>query len=376
MIGSSTSSIVGCKPYVSNHLSQADTEELNDEVQETFIHHNRTYQRFAVNSNTYFAPVDEDETLRLRTQQDVLSMVFDGRLIFPHIQSLRRVLDCGFGTGSWAFQVAWENPNCEHTFCRTISEWKMPLLWEAPSVIKIYRPDPSMRTRAGEGTRGNKVRGIDISPHHHNPNESVDNLYLDIDDLNMPLNFRSNHFDLINSRLVAGGINSHRWTGYLRDMFKCLRAGGWVQLVEIDFNAQSDNGTLTESEFSCLCIRGNDAQELPASALRQWSQMYLQAMEQCKNPRAPRRLGNWLRSTGFTEVDERMIPIPMCGWSDNQRELNIGTANQENVRMLLSSLTLYPFSHYLGMSITEFHVLVAQARAEASNPALKPYFPL
>ncbi|KAI0098212.1 S-adenosyl-L-methionine-dependent methyltransferase [Nemania sp. FL0031] len=243
-------------------------------------------------------------------------MMFDNRFIFPPINSPRRVLDCGFGTGEWALQVAWEHPRCE-------------------------------------------VRGIDITPHHHNPEEGLENLYLDVDDLNMSLQFSSNHFDLINSRLVAGGINSERWTAYIRDIFRCLRPGGWVQMVEIDFNAQSDNGALTDN-----------------SALRQWSQTYLYAMEQCKNPRAPRQLGGWLRQAGFTDVDERMIPLPMCAWSDDQRNNDIGAANQENVRMLLSSLAIYPFTHYLSMSITEFHVLVAKARTEAANPALKPYFPL
>lgn len=55
----------------------------------------------------------QDETIRLRIQHDVLNMVFDGRSIFPPMGALRRVLDCGFGTGLWAFQVAWENPRCE-----------------------------------------------------------------------------------------------------------------------------------------------------------------------------------------------------------------------------------------------------------------------
>ncbi|OTA58477.1 S-adenosyl-L-methionine-dependent methyltransferase [Hypoxylon sp. EC38] len=243
-------------------------------------------------------------------------MVFDGRSIFPPMGSLRRVLDCGFGTGLWAFQIAWENPRCE-------------------------------------------VIGIDVSPHHYNPEESVDNLYLNVDNLNMPLQFHSNHFDLVNSRLVAGGIDRNRWQGYMRDILRCLRGGGWCQMVEIDFSAQSDNGTLTDGH-----------------ALRQWSDKYRQAMSQFKNPEAPRRLGHWMRHAGFTDVEERMIPLPMCGWSDNQREFDIGAANQENVRLLLGSLALYPFTELLGMTITEFHVLVAQARAEASNPALKPYFRL
>ncbi|KAI0458710.1 hypothetical protein F5B21DRAFT_528431 [Xylaria acuta] len=245
---------------------------------------------------------------------------------------------------------------------------------EHPIVTVVSKRAIGGRLKISSANGRLQVRGIDITPHHHNPEEGLENLYLDIDDLNMSFQFSSNHFDLVNSRLVAGGINTERWTGYIRDIFRSLRPGGWVQMVEIDFNAQSDNGALADN-----------------SALRQWSQTYLFAMEQCKNPRAPRRLGGWLRNAGFTDVDERMIPLPMCAWSDNQRDCDIGAANQENVRMLLSSVAIYPFTHYLryvpskdmlsgtkgnvddhsSMSITEFHVLVAKARTEAANPALK-----
>ncbi|KAI8961675.1 S-adenosyl-L-methionine-dependent methyltransferase [Daldinia sp. FL1419] len=222
------------------------------------------------------------------------------------------------------------------------------------------------------------VIGIDVSPHHYNPEESVENLYLNVDNLNMPLSFPSNHFDLVNSRLVAGGIDRSRWPEYMRDILRCLRRGGWCQMVEIDYSAQSDNGTLTDGKAERTLKR--DARFLTIGfiighALRQWSDKYSRAMSQLKNVEAPRRLGHWMRQAGFTDVEERMIPLPMCGWSDNQREFDIGVANQENVRLLLGSLALYPFTELLNMTITEFHVLVAQARAEACNPALKvrPY---
>ncbi|KAI2781912.1 S-adenosyl-L-methionine-dependent methyltransferase [Daldinia loculata] len=268
--------------------------------------------------------LSQDETIRLRIQYDVLAMVFDGRSIFPPMGALRRVLDCGFGTGMWAFQVAWENPR------------------------KPLQPARFNRKKIG------LVIGIDVSPHHYNPEESVENLYLNVDNLNMPLSFPSNHFDLVNSRLVAGGIDRNRWNEYMRDILRCLRRGGWCQMVEIDYNAQSDNGTLTDGH-----------------ALRQWSDKYSRAMSQLKNVEAPRRLAHWMRQAGFTDVEERMIPLPMCGWSDIQRDFDIGVHNQENVRLLLGSLALYPFTELLNMTITEFHVLVAQARAEATNPALK-----
>jgi hypothetical protein len=49
--------------------------------------------------------------------------------------------------------------------------------------------------------------------------------------------------------MMAGGIHANRWMNYLSDILRVLRPGGWCQMVEIYFNAQSDNGTLTSSEL-------------------------------------------------------------------------------------------------------------------------------
>jgi len=57
--------------------------------------------------------IAQDEIERIHIENDVLSHTFDNRLVFPPLSRLRRVLDCGFGTASWAYQVAEENPNCE-----------------------------------------------------------------------------------------------------------------------------------------------------------------------------------------------------------------------------------------------------------------------
>lgn len=49
--------------------------------------------------------------------------------------------------------------------------------------------------------------------------------------------------------MVAGGIHSNQWRNYIRDIFRVLRPGGWCQMVEVYFNAQSDNGTLTPGKL-------------------------------------------------------------------------------------------------------------------------------
>jgi SAM-dependent methyltransferase len=64
--------------------------------------------------------------------------------------------------------------------------------------------------------------------------------------------FRSNHFDVVHSQMVAGGIHANRWRSYIRDIFRVLKPGGWCQMVEIYFNAQSDNGTLGRGDSPSL----------------------------------------------------------------------------------------------------------------------------
>lgn len=291
------------------------TVPLDETFTEIVEHCGRTYQHYSLKNDTYFAPIDEDEISRLEVMHGVLSGLFDRRLIFPPIRSPRRVLDCGCGTGDWAMEVATQYPDSE-------------------------------------------VLGIDISPHMI-PENPPDNMELQVDDLNGRFTFKPNHFDLVHSQMLAGGIHANRWRSYLRDIFRVLKPGGWCQMVEIYFNAQSDNGTLT-----------------PDHALSQWSRQYLESQEPHHDPRAPLQMASWMRSAGFTEVESRLMTLPMCGWSSIPRDYEIGVSNRDNVSQLLSSLALYPFTQMLGMSFTDFQLLVAQARSEASNPAFKAYFPL
>lgn len=71
----------------------------------------------------------------------VFQMLFGDKLIFPtNMPTPRRILECGFGSASWAIDVADSFPRCE-------------------------------------------VIGIDISP-HQSPETLPPNLILEIDDLN------------------------------------------------------------------------------------------------------------------------------------------------------------------------------------------------
>lgn len=93
------------------------------------------------------------------------------------------------------------------------------------------------------------------------PDQVPANVYLQVDDLNRTcvsflvsvgcatkvcrLTFPNNNFDLVNSQMMASSINADKWLRYARELRRVTRPGGWTQMVELYFNVQSDNGSLT-----------------------------------------------------------------------------------------------------------------------------------
>lgn len=134
--------------------------------------------------------------------------------------------------------------------------------------------------------------------------------------------------------MVATGINTDRWRHYLRDMNRVLRPGGWCQVVEIYFQAQSDNGSLTDGEqrphwrTADNGLNSEDTADqnllLEDNALRRWSKLYLQGIGQYKDPRAPGRMEALIKSAGFTEIETSYMQLPMCDWPTGTTRLALG----------------------------------------------------
>ncbi|PYH45120.1 class I SAM-dependent methyltransferase [Aspergillus saccharolyticus JOP 1030-1] len=296
----------------------SQTEDLDEKFLQLLTVHGRDFQSYSIDNNICFQPVDDDEVERLELQHRVFDKVFDDRLIFPPLPNNgnpKRILDCGHGTGAWAVQVAEQYPQCE-------------------------------------------VIGVDISP-QMSPDFAPDNLWFQVDDLNRSFTFPSDNFDLVHSRMLATGIDRDRWPSYIRDIKRVLKPGSWVQMVEMYFNVQSDNGSLTESH-----------------ALRQWSTKFMQSLNDKKDLRVGTRLKELLLAAGMDHVDARMIPLPLSGWPTEPRAQDIGAANLESTRQMLPALALYPLTQRLRVPYDEFQQLISRAQEEAGTLGLKAYFPL
>ena len=72
-------------------------------------------------------------------------------------------------------------------------------------------------------------------------------------------------------------------------------------MIECYYMCQSDNGSITDN-----------------SALRQWSSKYFQALGTIKDLRAPLQLHNMLSAAGLVNIENRMIPLPFCGWPNSK----------------------------------------------------------
>ena len=134
----------------------------------------------------------------------------------------------------------------------------------------------------------------------------------------------------------------------------------------------------------------------------------MESLQGIKDPRAALRLHSLLTAAGLENVELEMIRLPLCGWpsgmlpppfmtcevarkiklqlagvgSSNlslfagEKEAEIGNVVRTNISETLESLAILPFTKRLNVSIDDVKSLVANATADATNPALKPYFSL
>lgn len=151
----------------------------------------------------YPLPSDAEEAARLETQYLLLKFCFDRQFTFAPVNLVDgdKVLDCGCGSGLWTLDLA----------------------------------------RSFASSSGVLFTGIDINPSMF-PTNIPPSVSFDVDSvLSLPSSW-SSRFTLINQRFLVGGLTVSQWPTALRELYRVLKPGGWVQLMESSMGCESEDG--------------------------------------------------------------------------------------------------------------------------------------
>jgi ubiquinone/menaquinone biosynthesis C-methylase UbiE len=152
--------------------------------------------------NRYVIQDQAVELGRLILQDKLYTQAIGG--LFPEIDldGITRVLDIACGPAGWAIDVAFEYPEMQ-------------------------------------------VVGVDISETIIAYNfaqarvRNLQNVTFEVMDAKAPLSFQDHSFDLINSRLLVGVMDTEAWPKLLVECWRLLRPGGTIRLTESEYVASN-----------------------------------------------------------------------------------------------------------------------------------------
>lgn len=67
----------------------------------------------------------------------------------------------------------------------------------------------------------------------------------EIEDAALDWTFRDNTFDFVHMRYLVGGITD--WGALFKQAYRCCKAGGWVESLEVNTVFRSDDGSTDEN---------------------------------------------------------------------------------------------------------------------------------
>ncbi|KAG0126685.1 S-adenosyl-L-methionine-dependent methyltransferase [Tuber indicum] len=262
-------------------------------------------------SRKYLIPNDEAEQDRLDIIHHVFLLLLDGKLFrAPVGDDIQRILDVGTGTGIWAID-------------------------------------------AGEAYPAAEVIGTDLSPIQ--PSWVPSNVSFQIDDAESDWTFASNSFDLIHIRHLNGGIKD--WGKLIRQAFKALKPGGWLDIAEYECFLRSDDGSLS-AESSLFKYY-----ELVNEAADKMGQEFKIAAS----------LDQFILDAGFDKVRHEEMKVPLGTWPADKKQKEIGAFLLLTTEHAFEAFGMALLTRALGMGIPEVQELITAAKRESRSRKIHPY---
>ncbi|KAL7273883.1 hypothetical protein RUND412_003244 [Rhizina undulata] len=214
---------------------------------------------------TYAMPNDEAEQERLDMMHHLYLLLQNGKLTFAPIgPDTNKVLDIGTGTGIWATDFADAHPQAQ-------------------------------------------VIGTDLSPIQ--PSFVPPNLIFEVDDAESVDAFEeeAGTFDFIHIRNLAASIKD--WPALIKRAYGYLRPNGYLEIVEHDLHAQSDDDT-----FQPTCALYRYLQNLNTISTAQG----------CVGWNSLNKFKTWMTEAGFVDVDEDLHKVPWGPWPNDKKQKELG----------------------------------------------------
>ncbi|KAL7270977.1 hypothetical protein RUND412_006297 [Rhizina undulata] len=280
----------------------------NDEVRVITCEHRGIYWDHSVNNN-YFQQTEQD---RLDMHHHIFLKMLDGKLTLAPIgDDPKRILDVGTGTGIWALDAADEYPNA-------------------------------------------KVIGTDLSPIQ--PNVVLPNCRFEVDDAELDWTYPEDHFNFIHSRNIAQSIRD--WPRYVQQMYKHLKPGGYIEIIEHGLHVVSPDGTFP-----------------PSCALYQWFEKLRAALAKLGMPDMGHIVKEYLLEAGFIDIQETIIQMPWGHWPRERKWKEVGYWALLNTETSFEAYGLALFTRVLGMTAEEAVDLCHRAHLEVKNGVVRVYNP-
>ena len=139
-----------------------------------------------------------------------------------------------------------------------------------------------------------------------------------------------------------------------------LNPNGWVELQDIDFPLQCDDGSVPAD-----------------SALGQWNELMMEAGERsgflldtCG------RAEHMMRQAGFVDVRRKPFRWPLGPWAKGRYYKQLGNMALENFTHGLEGMCMALFTRFLGWSREQVLDFTATVREDMNNAAFHTYFNL
>ena len=192
-----------------------------------------------------------------------------------------------------------------------------------------------------------EVLGTDLSPIQ--PSKVPPNCSFIVDDAGKDWAF-DRKFDYIHTRSITSGIRD--WDRFIEQAFENLTPGGWLELQELHFPIECDDGTATKD-----------------TPLMKWSyEIYDAAKKVGIDTLASFKHIERLKKTGFVKTEESYSKWPIGPWPKGRKEKKMGAMVAKDLADNLRGVSQKMLMQIFGKSQEEFDTFITQVRDDIFDP--------